>query len=570
MKRLLPAILFIHSLSFAQPGPDSGHSLGFSNASTNRVNIPDAASFDHPDNNITIEAWVFPTAYGVSGGGGMIFSKLETDGTNEYYICLLSSGLLRFILCDNSATYYYTVSITTVPLNTWTHIAATYSFSTGIAHIYFNGILNISNNIGSIILNSTVIRPMIGAYWLSNNNVSRAHFEGVIDEVRLWHVERTQTQIRDNICQTLSPPLANLIAYYRLDETSGTFAADASGNGNNGTMENFAAGQIAVRNFSGAPVGNQSMNTYPATAPMTLASASGGSLTVDNITGSPTGFHVFRVDAKPSQTAGLTNPINTYFGTFVVGGTSPTYRVTYNYSGTSFDGSSCEGDFSLHQRIDNSNSMWVPLTNTLNTTSNTLTAVNADNTDRKEIIIDTACTLPVNFLSFDVRLTPEREVELDWVTTGEINNNYFNVEKSNDAVNFESIGQVNGQIFSNSLRKYTFLDDKVFDERFYYRIKQVDIDGKFSYSEIKSIQQKNNNSFMIYPNPGNGAFIVETNQSGYWEIKIQDNMGCEVYGSKNAPDLKSKNIELSYLAPGVYYIKISNANGATTKKLIIQ
>jgi hypothetical protein len=395
MKKLLPAILFIHSLSFAQPGPDSGHSLVFSNASTNRVNIPDAVSFDHPDNNITIEAWVFPTAYGVSGGGGMIFSKLETDGTNEYYICLLSSGLLRFILSDNSAAYYYTVSTTTIPLNTWTHVAATYSFSTGIAQIYFNGILNVSNNIGSIILNSTAIRPMIGSYWLSNNNVSRAHFDGTIDEVRLWHIERTQTEMRDNMCRTLSPPLANLIAYYRLDETSGTFANDASGNGNNGTLENFTAGQIAARNFSGAPIGNQSINTYPAASPMILASASAGKLTIDNITGSPTGFHVFRVDAKPSQTAGLANPINTYFGTFVVGGSSPTYRTTYNYSGTAFNNSYCEKNYNLHQRTDNSISTWNLFNNTLDTVSNTLITANANSSDRKEIILDTSiCVIP--------------------------------------------------------------------------------------------------------------------------------------------------------------------------------
>ncbi|HXA01455.1 MAG TPA: LamG domain-containing protein, partial [Cytophagaceae bacterium] len=136
MKRLLSAILFIHNLSFAQPGPDSGRNLVFSNTATNRVNIPDAVSFDHPDNNITIEAWVNPTTY--TADGEMIFSKDESATTSEYYIYILPSGQLRFLLLDYSSAYYYTVSTTTIPLNTWTHVAATYSFSTGITHLYFN------------------------------------------------------------------------------------------------------------------------------------------------------------------------------------------------------------------------------------------------------------------------------------------------------------------------------------------------------------------------------------------------------------------------------------------------
>src|SRR5688572_15467808 len=119
-------LLFCISSSFSQIVPDSGFDLIFSNATTNRVNIPSTASFNNLTNNITIEAWVNPTNY--TADGEMIFSKLETNPQREYYLYIQPNGLLRFTLVDNLDIAYLTLSTNTIPLNTWTHVAGTYSF----------------------------------------------------------------------------------------------------------------------------------------------------------------------------------------------------------------------------------------------------------------------------------------------------------------------------------------------------------------------------------------------------------------------------------------------------------
>jgi hypothetical protein len=560
-------ILIMHFQNYIlAQGPDSGRNLLFSNATTNRVNIPDAPAFDHPSNNLTMEAWVNPSSYAASGE--MIFSKIETNNTREFYIYIEAGGLLRFVIIDNADVAYILLSTTTIPLNTWTHIAATYSFASGMEKIYLNGILNASNNIGSVTIASTSIQPLIGAYWLTNNNVSRGHFEGSIDEVRLWYVERTQTEIRDNMCQTLVPPLVNLVAYYRLDETNGILAADMSGNGNNGTLENFLAGQVVARNYSGAPIGNQSIYTYSNTFPLVLNSPSVGKLTINNVTGVPAVFHLFRVDATPSQTGGLSSPANTYFGTFVAGGAAPTYTAVYDYSGTVYDNSLCENNFVLKQRDDNSIATWTLLPNVLNTTANTLTAANISG--RKEIILDCDIPAPVDFISFNLKINNKTTL-LNWSTAHEQNNLYFIIEKSTDLNHFNTIGRVDALLLQTTINNYVYIDNEWSMGTVYYKLKQVDINGAYKYSEIKSINSSSAPEFEIFPNPNNGSFQMETVHIGSWNFKILNDKGQEVYEYINDSEtIGAINVELAHLLPGFYTVLFYYESGMIIKKLIIQ
>jgi gliding motility-associated-like protein len=421
---VISLLFFFLFLNDQALGQGSGNTLVFDGVNA-RVNIPDAPSFDHSGNDITIESWIFPTGYNAEGS--VIFSKAETIFTREYYLCLLSDNRVRLAVFNNTSTDYLAHSVSIIPLNTWTHVAGTYSFVTGIAKIYINGILDVSINLGFVNIDATNMPPLIGAYWLSSPNVSRGYFPGMIDEVRLWYSVRTQTEIRDNMCRTLATPQANLVAYYRLDEANGLTANDASGNGNHGAVQNFPVAQTNDWNFSGAPIGNESVNEYPGSwtgLSLSLGSippgADEGTLVADNITGNPAGFHIYRVDSLPSQTAGLNKPMIAYFGTFLAGGAGPDYRIIYKYSGTSFDNVSCES-FRLDQRADNSVPTWTVLNSTIDVSGNTLISTN--NTSRKEIMLDTLCTVSCPPLTVD--LGPDRNYcsnpfsdHLDAVTTG--------------------------------------------------------------------------------------------------------------------------------------------------------
>lgn len=109
-------------------------------------------------------------------------------------------------------------------------------------------------------------------------------------------------------------------------------------------------------------------------------------------------------------------------------------------------------------------------------------------------------TLPVEFLHFDANLTDKKDVLLNWKTASERNNSHFIVERSKNGVDFEEIARVEGAGNSTDTNDYTHLDEKPYNGISYYRIKQVDFDGKSDYSEIRIIKI-DLGELVLYPNP---------------------------------------------------------------------
>lgn len=136
--------------------------------------------------------------------------------------------------------------------------------------------------------------------------------------------------------------------------------------------------------------------------------------------------------------------------------------------------------------------------------------------------------LPIELLYFHTTCI-NNEVVLSWATVTETNNNFFTLLKSYDAVNFEQIALINGAGNSNSLTEYNYSYHESSDV-VYYKLKQTDFDGNYSYSDIIALNCfDKNKEYKIIPNPAkNGMFIV----SGTTEediISIFDVMGrkCE-------------------------------------------
>lgn len=95
-------------------------------------------------------------------------------------------------------------------------------------------------------------------------------------------------------------------------------------------------------------------------------------------------------------------------------------------------------------------------------------------------------TLPVTWLYFTARANDSHEVALNWATASEINNDRFEIERSADGSSFEKIGTVNGNGNSVQTIEYSFKDTTVQRGVYYYRLKQVDFDGRFEYSNISA------------------------------------------------------------------------------------
>ncbi|MEO6685642.1 MAG: T9SS type A sorting domain-containing protein, partial [Dyadobacter sp.] len=107
--------------------------------------------------------------------------------------------------------------------------------------------------------------------------------------------------------------------------------------------------------------------------------------------------------------------------------------------------------------------------------------------------------LPVSLVSFSAKKQSNGYVLLDWVTTNEINNAYFILERSKDLKNVEAIAQVNPDESSTATHLYNYTDEQPYQGTSYYRLKQVDLDGRTTAYRWVSIVI--DQSYAVFPNP---------------------------------------------------------------------
>ena len=167
-------------------------------------------------------------------------------------------------------------------------------------------------------------------------------------------------------------------------------------------------------------------------------------------------------------------------------------------------------------------------------------------------------TLPVALLNFDVKKIG-RQAILTWQTTSEQNSDYFMVEHSTDAMTFSALERVRAQGESNAIHYYKVLDENPARGINYYRLKQVDSDGKFSYSNITSVTM-DGGVISFYPNP---ATKTITFNMPVESVNIHDMRGKEVLRSQSPKSV----IDISSLQPGIYIIDINQ--GQYNSQLIV-
>lgn len=177
--------------------------------------------------------------------------------------------------------------------------------------------------------------------------------------------------------------------------------------------------------------------------------------------------------------------------------------------------------------------------------------------------------LPVTYTHIEAAKRDNASL-VTWGTAFETNSVGYNVERSNDGKTFTKIGfqnskAVNGN--SNSVLEYSFTDAKPFAGINYYRLKQVDKDGKSEYSKIVSVSFDNAQTVKVYPNPATSMVTVDATSVrsiGLYNVLGQIVNAPVTYGSS------SHSINTSGLAKGSYTLRIVTDNGTTTQKLILQ
>ncbi|MBL7935471.1 MAG: T9SS type A sorting domain-containing protein, partial [Bacteroidia bacterium] len=179
--------------------------------------------------------------------------------------------------------------------------------------------------------------------------------------------------------------------------------------------------------------------------------------------------------------------------------------------------------------------------------------------------------LPIELLYFTA-ISNGNNVDLNWATASELNNNKYEIERSIDGVNFEYLRTINAYGDGNSVQKqiYNTKDEKPYNGVSYYRLKQIDKSGEFEYSSIVSVEFKNNAYVSLYPNPAINKLNIKASES-YTNatIKIINTIGGEV---KQTSKLSSYNgtIDISDLVSGIYFVIIENGEKVENIKISIQ
>ncbi|MCE7069020.1 T9SS type A sorting domain-containing protein [Dyadobacter sp. CY327] len=163
-------------------------------------------------------------------------------------------------------------------------------------------------------------------------------------------------------------------------------------------------------------------------------------------------------------------------------------------------------------------------------------------------------SLPVSLVTFEGK-AENSQSNLTWSTSSETDNKGFEIERSMDGRAFTKIGYVEGRGTSAEMQSYRFVDYAPLNDKNYYRLKQLDRDGKFEYSSIIFIQHSVQETSKLYPNPATNTLLVNT-LDFRGEISILDIMGQIVNKVSATADETSLNV--SHLLPGLYLCRFGN------------
>ncbi|MEZ4774877.1 MAG: T9SS type A sorting domain-containing protein [Bacteroidia bacterium] len=205
-----------------------------------------------------------------------------------------------------------------------------------------------------------------------------------------------------------------------------------------------------------------------------------------------------------------------------------------------------------------------------NTTLAQLTNVSNWNTSSNNIAISTTAFTNISFGGFPVEwldfkaVAGTASVTVSWITARELNNDYFVVENSLDGVEFSELGQVEGAGTTDTPTSYEFIDHSPRADRLYYRVRQVDFDGAFSFTSVMMVNiGEVSGKAKMYPNPVVSDLTVDQFQG---EMTI-----FNVAGQQLSSTLinGSKTIDLSNLEKGMYLVRlVSNTGVVETHRIV--
>ena len=168
------------------------------------------------------------------------------------------------------------------------------------------------------------------------------------------------------------------------------------------------------------------------------------------------------------------------------------------------------------------------------------------------------CLLPVRWLGFNATKDAKGMVKLDWQVADEGNVVAYEVECSNNGMQWRKMGQVQVEFENTHSGRYSFSVLQSFSGKVYFRIRQVDLNGQYGFSVVKFLEFSSTQSFRFWPNPAVSQVQVEANESG--ELQLLDLTGKCRQQLKVLPGYV-QYIQIESLPRGIYILRFQNASG---------
>ncbi|MBK9099940.1 MAG: T9SS type A sorting domain-containing protein [bacterium] len=184
--------------------------------------------------------------------------------------------------------------------------------------------------------------------------------------------------------------------------------------------------------------------------------------------------------------------------------------------------------------------------------------------------------VPVELTSFTGIVNTLGQVVLNWETASELNNLGFEIERRTETSEFRTVGFVEGNGTTTQQNSYSYVDKTAEQGVNYYRLKQVDFNGTYEYSEIVEVEVVGPLTFELaqnYPNPFNPSTNIKySTESGNIRLSVYNLVGEEVAVLVNGfsqAGFFEVTFDASNLSTGVYLYKLQSANSVQTKKMML-
>jgi len=180
-------------------------------------------------------------------------------------------------------------------------------------------------------------------------------------------------------------------------------------------------------------------------------------------------------------------------------------------------------------------------------------------------------SLPVTWLSFEARADDSGSVALDWATTTETQNDHFAVERSADGARYQAIGHVNGAGTSTVINHYAYTDENPLPGVNYYRLRQVDFDGSYTFSRTVAVTTRTTTTALaVFPNPATDYITVQLahNTAELLEWRLIDAGGRTL--RSGTTEAARFDLPVYDLPAGLYGLQVVTAQGTAMQPFLRQ